>query len=170
MARDTKEEVLRMMQGENFRSKKREIQAIQKDIATVRGIIADGHARYIKQRLRLRSKKAATEDPFADLSGYNSKKDIQEAYGWEIISEAEMDRLNALWDAREASLSADGKYEDRVTRMLEKALSSIADEYIDRLMDFQELERRMEADAERIAKENRQRNWERTYGRGAAYG
>ena len=62
---DTKEEVLRMMQGENFRSKKREIQAIQKDIATVRGIIADGHARYIKQRLRLRSKKAATEDPFA---------------------------------------------------------------------------------------------------------
>lgn len=81
-----------------------------------------------------------------------------------------MDRLNALWDAREASLSADGKYEDRVTRMLEKALSSIADEYIDRLMDFQELERRMEADAERIAKENRQRNWERTYGRGAAYG
>ena len=170
MARDTKEEIMQLLQGEDFKSQKREIQALQKDIATARGIIADGQARYIKQRLRLRSKKAATEDPFADLAGYNSKKDIQEAYGWEIISEAEMDRLNALWDAREASLSADGKYEDRVTRMLEKALSSIADEYIDRLMDFQELERRMEADAERIAKENRQRNWERTYGRGAAYG
>lgn len=170
MARDTKEEIMQLLQGEDFKSQKREIQALQKDIATARGIIADGQARYIKQRLRLRNKKAATEDPFADLSGYNSKKDIQEAYGWEIISEAEMDRLNALWDAREASLSADGKYEDRVTRMLEKALSSIADEYIDRLMDFQELERRMEADAERIAKENRQRNWERTYGRGAAYG
>ena len=170
MARDTKEEIMQLLQGKDFKSQKREIQALQKDIATARGIIADGQARYIKQRLRLRNKKAATEDPFADLAGYNSKKDIQEAYGWEIISEAEMDRLNALWDAREASLSADGKYEDRVTRMLEKALSSIADEYIDRLMDFQELERRMEADAERIAKENRQRNWERTYGRGAAYG
>lgn len=170
MARDTKAEIMQLLQGKNFKSQKREIQALQKDIATARGIIADGQARYIKQRLRLRSKKAATDDPFADLSGYNSKKDIQEAYGWEIISEAEMDRLNALWDAREASLSADGKYEDRVTRMLEKALSSIADEYIDRLMDFQELERRMEADAERIAKENRQRNWERTYGRGAAHG
>lgn len=170
MARDTKEEIMQLLQGKDFKSQKREIQALQKDIATARGIIADGQARYIKQRLRLRSKKAATDDPFADLSGYNLKKDIQEAYGWEIISEAEMDRLNALWDAREASLSADGKYEDRVTRMLEKALSSIADEYIDRLMDFQELERRMEADAERIAKENRQRNWERTYGRGAAYG
>lgn len=170
MARDTKEEIMQLLQGKDFKSQKREIQALQKDIATARGIIADGQARYIKQRLRLRSKKAATDDPFADLSRYNLKKDIQEAYGWEIISEAEMDRLNALWDAREASLSADGKYEDRVTRMLEKALSSIADEYIDRLMDFQELERRMEADAERIAKENRQRNWERTYGRGAAYG
>lgn len=170
MARDTKEEVLRMMQGENFRSKKREIQAIQKDIATVRGIIADGHARYIKQRLRLRSKKAATEDPFADLSGYNSKKDIQEAYGWEIISEAEMDRLNALWDARETSLSATGQYEDRVTKMLEKALDSVADEYIDLLADFRELERRMEANAERIARENRQRNWERSHGGGATYG
>lgn len=170
MARDTKEEIMQLLQGKNFKSQKREIQALQKDIATARGIIADGQARYIKQRLRLRSKKAATDDPFADLSGYNSKKDIQEAYGWEIISEAEMDRLNALWDAREASLSADGKYEDRVTRMLEKALSSIADEYIDCLMDFQELERRMEADAERIAKENRQRNWERAYGGGSAHG
>lgn len=81
-----------------------------------------------------------------------------------------MDRLNALWDAQEASLSADGKYEDRVTRMLEKALSSVTDEYIDRLMDFQELERRMEADAERIARENRQRDWERSHKGGAAYG
>ena len=170
MARDTKEEVLRMMQGENFRSKKREIQAIQKDIATVRGIIADGQARYIKQLLRLRSRKAVAKNPFADLDGYNSKKDIQEAYGWEIISEAEMDRLNALWDARETSLSATGQYEDRVTKMLEKALDSVADEYIDLLADFRELERRMEANAERIARENRQRNWERSHGGGATYG
>lgn len=170
MSRDTKEEVLRIMQGEDFRSKKREIQAIQRDIATARGIIADGQARYIKQRLRLRSRKAAMENPFVDLDGYNLKKDIQEAYGWEIISEAEMDRLNALWDAREASLSAAGKYADRVTQMLERALNCIADEYIEQLVDFQELERRMEADAERIAKENRQRNWERSHGGGVTFG
>ena len=79
MARDPKEEIMQLLQGEDFKSQKREIQALQKDIATVRGIIADGQARYIKQRLRLRSKKAATEDPFADLAGYNSKKDIQGA-------------------------------------------------------------------------------------------
>lgn len=170
MSRTTKEDVLQMLQGQDFRDQKREIRTLQKDIATARGIIADGIARYIKQRLRLRSKKAAEENPFADLEGYNSRKDIQEAYGWEIITEAEMDRLNALWDAREASLSAAGKYEDRVTKILERALNSVADEYIDQLADFQELERQMETDAERIAQENRQRNWERAHGGGVAHG
>lgn len=170
MSGTTKEEVLQVLQGNDFRAQQREIQAIQKDIATARGIIADGQTRYIQQRLRLRSKKAAEENPFADLEGYNSRKDIQEAYGWEIITEAEMDRLNALWDAREASLSSSGKYENRVTQMLERALSAIGDEYIDQLSDFQELERRMEAEAERIAQENRQRDWERAYGGGVAYG
>ena len=103
-----------MLQRQDFRDQKREIRTLQKDITTARGIIADGIARYIKQRLRLRSKKAAEENPFADLEGYNSRKDIQEAYGWEIITDAEMDRLNALWGAREASLSAAGKYEDKL--------------------------------------------------------
>lgn len=81
-----------------------------------------------------------------------------------------MDRLNALWDAREASLSAAGKYEDRVTKMLERALNCIGEDYIEQILDFQELERRMAADAERIAQENRQRDWERTHGGGVAYG
>lgn len=170
MSKTTKEEVLKILQGEDFRERQREIRAIQKDISTARGVIADGIARYKKARLRVRSKKVATENPFADLEGYNSKKDIQEAYGWEIITEAEMDRLNALWDAREASLSAAGKYEDRVTKILERALNSVADEYIDQLADFQELERQMETDAERIAQENRQRNWERAHGGGVAHG
>ena len=170
MSKTTKEEVLKILQGEDFRERQREIRAIQKDITTARGVIADGIARYKKARLRVRSKKVATENPFADLEGYNSKKDIQEAYGWEIISEAEMDRLNILWDARKASLSAAGKYEDRVTKMLERALNSVADEYIDQLADFQELERRMDADAERIAQENRQRNWERAHGGGVVCG
>lgn len=170
MSRTTKEEVLLLLQGEDFRAQQREIRSIQKDIATARGIIADGQVRYIKQRLRLRSRKAAVENPFADLDGYNSKRDIQDAYGWELISEAEMDRLNVLWAAREASLSTSGKYEDRVTQMLERALNVIVDEYIDQLADFQELERRIEAEAERIAKENQQRNWERKYGGGVEHG
>lgn len=170
MSRTTKEEVLLLLQSEDFRAQQREIRSIQKDIATARGIIADGQTRYIKQRLRLRSKKAAEENPFADLEGYNSRKDIQEAFGWEIITEAEMDRLNALWEARESSLSATGRYEDRVTQMLERAMNAVGDEFIDQLSDFQEMERRMEADAERIACENRQREWERKHGGGIADG
>lgn len=170
MSKTTKEEVLLLLQGEDFRAQQREIRSIQKDIATARGIIADGQTRYIKQRLRLRSRKTAVENPFVDLDGYNSKRDIHDAYGWEIITEAEMDRLNALWDAREASLSSSGRYEDRITQMLERALNAIGDEYIDQLSDFQELEQRMEAEAERIAQENRQRDWERAHGGGIVHG
>ena len=170
MARTTKGEVLELFQGAEFRQKQREIQAIRKDIATARCIIADGRTRYIKKRLRLRSKNAAEENPFADLANYNSREDIRNAYGWEIITEHEMDRLMALWEAREISLSTTGKYEDRVTQMLERALNAIGDEYIDQLSDFQELERRMDADAERIARENQQREWDRKYGGGAARG
>lgn len=162
MARTTKQEVLELFQGSEFRQRKREIQKIQKDISKARGIIADGRRRYIKQHLRLRSKKAV-EDPFADLADYDTREDIRTAYGWEFISEAEMDRLMALWDAREASLSATGKYEDRVTQMLEKALNIIGEEFMDELWEFQELERKMEAEAEQIARENRQREWEREH-------
>ena len=63
MSRTTKQEVLELFQDRDFRNRKREILALQKDISTARGVIADGKARYIKQRLRLRSKKAA-ENPF----------------------------------------------------------------------------------------------------------
>lgn len=170
MSRTTKEEVLQVLQGQDFRERQREIRAIQKDIATARGVIADGIARYKKTRLRVRSKKAAEENPFADLANYNSREDIRNAYGWEMISETEMDRLITLWDAREASLSTAGTYEDRVTQMLQRALNLIADEYIDQLSDFQELERRMDADAERIARENQQRDWDRNYGGGVSHG
>lgn len=162
MTRTTKEEALEVLQGQNFREQKREISAIQKDIATARGVIADGIARYKKARLRVRSKKTANENPFAELEGYRIKQDIQDDYGWGIISEAEMDRLNALWDARENSLSSSGKYDDRVTQMLERALNAVGDEYADELFDFAERQRRMEADSERIAGENRQRDWDRS--------
>lgn len=105
--------------------------------------------------MRAKNKKVAEENPFADLEQFNSRQAIQDAYGWELITKAEMDRLNALWDAREASLSTTEKYEDRVALMLEKALNGIGDEYIEQLMDFRELERKMQAEAECIARENR---------------
>ena len=165
MSRTTKQEVLELFQDRDFRNRKREILALQKDISTARGVIADGKARYIKQRLRLRSKKTA-ENPFSALEGYNTREEIRNDYGWEIISEAEMDRLMLLWDAREASKAADGTFEDRVTTMLDMALASVGEQFQDAIMEFRDLEQRMDADAERVARENQQREWERKYGGG----
>lgn len=165
MSRTTKQEVLELFQDRNFQDRKKEILALQRDISTARGVIADGKKRYIKQRLRLRSKKAA-ENPFAALEGYNTREDIRNDYGWEFISEAEMDRLMLLWDAREASKAADGMFEDRVTAMLDLALASVGEQFLDEIREFLNLERRMDADAERIALENRQREWDRKYGGG----
>ena len=165
MSRTTKQEVLELFQDRDFRNRKREILALQKDISTARGVIADGKARYIKQRLRLRSKKTA-ENPFSALEGYNTREEIRNDYGWEIISEAEMDRLMLLWDAREANKAADGTFEDRVTTMLDMALASVGEQFQDEIMEFRDLEQRMDADAERIARKNQQREWERKYGGG----
>lgn len=67
-------------------------------------------------------------------------------------------------------MSTSGKYEDRVAQLLERALNSVGDEYVDQLLDFQEMERQMEAEAEHIARENQQRDWERKYGGGVAHG
>ena len=165
MSRTTKQEVLELFQDKDFRNRKREILALQKDISTARGVIADGKARYIKQRLRLRSKKTA-ENPFSALEGYNTREEIRNDYGWEIISEAEMDRLMLLWDVREANKAADGTFEDRVTTMLDMALASVGEQFQDAIMEFRDLEQRMNADAERVARENQQREWERKYGGG----
>lgn len=121
MSRTTKEEVLQAFQGEDFRQKKREIQAIQKDIATARGIIVDGRNRYIKQHLRLRNKKAAAENPFADLDAYNSQRDIQDTCGWELITEAEMDIIvgspSALATAMNRTQSHDSLLMERLQSM-----------------------------------------------------
>lgn len=81
-----------------------------------------------------------------------------------------MDRLNTLWIARETSLSSSGEYEDRVTQLLERALNGIGDEFIDQLLAFQEMERQLEAEAEKIAHENQQREWKQKYGGGLAHG
>lgn len=164
MSRTTKREILDLIQTVEFRQQKQEIEAIQKDISTARGVIADGIARYTKARLRVRSKKAARDNPFADLDKYNSLREIQDAYGWELISEAEMDRLTALWAARESSLSSSGKYEDRVTQMLERAMNTVGESYIDQVQDFRKREQQMVTEAERIARENLQREWERKHG------
>ena len=142
-----------------------EAKQIRKDLETARAVIADGLARYKKKKLKARSKKAAQEDPFAELAGYESRQQIQDEYGWETITEARMDKLLALWDLREESQrrKADDGFHDRVTDMLETAMWGLVDPYADFLAGFDEKQRQKERDAEKVARENNERTWEREH-------
>ena len=138
-----------------FLSQQREAEAIRKDIATARGIIADGLLRYKKKMLHARNRKQVEDmSMFTELDDYGSKRDIQDAYGWELISSKTMDRLNDLWDAREQVIANQGRFADRVTQMLEHAMGNCGDTYADTLEEFDEVVRRDKDDRARIEREN----------------
>ncbi len=138
-----------------FQEQQREAKAIRKDISTARGIISDGIQRYKKKMLHARSKKQAEDlSVFAELDQYGSKRDIQDAYGYDFITEATMDRLNDLWDAREQYINARGQFEDRVSQMLTRAMNRVGDVFMETLEEFDALERRVKEDSIRIEREN----------------
>lgn len=94
-------------------------------------IIRDALARYVKEKTRARSKKAAQERDgilksvrFDKLKEYNRFEDIQECYGWELITEKERDELEALWIERDNlknHTDENGIYQDLVTKALGNA-------------------------------------------------
>lgn len=132
------------------------IEQIKKDRDTARKYIKDALARYRKDKTRSRSK-AKAEDPFADLQPYSSREDIRDAFGWEIISEKEMDRLIKLWDLREESKNKT-TLEDRVTEMLELAFRACGSEYDEEILDYEKKRADQWHEAERIARENLMRS------------
>ena len=132
------------------------IEQIKKDRDTARKYIKDALARYRKDKTRSRSK-AKAEDPFADLEPYSSREDIRDAFGWEIITEKEMDRLIKLWDLREESKNKT-TLEDRVTEMLELAFRACGSEYDEEIMDYEKKRADQWHEAERIARENLMRS------------
>jgi len=117
----------------DFTKQQREAASIRADISKANKIVLDARARYIKAKLKVRNKKQLEEMEvlFADLADYNSKEEIQDFYGWGGISRTELERLEALWDAREHHISESGNYRDRVVDMLDKALSRIGDDYLE---------------------------------------
>ena len=129
----------------SFKERKEEYDLLLKDIFKAKGIVQEAITRYTKQKLRLRSKKAA-EDPFAELADYRSIEDIQEAYGFELITDVQRRRLIDLWEAREECLSTKQAYEDRVTQMLRRALYGIGEEFRDSLDEFENLQDSLEAE------------------------
>lgn len=100
-------------------------------------IIRDAVARYVKEKTRARSKKATQERDeilksprFDRLKEYERFEDIQECYGWDIITENERDYLEALWMEREELRNYtgdDGIYRDLVTKALFEAETLLMD-------------------------------------------
>ena len=104
------------------KAERRAVEALKKDIQTAQDSIQDAVSRYRKAKLRTRSKaKANSEDIFRPLEEYDSQVDIQNAYGYEMITETEYDRLMELWELRAQSVQKAGPYKDRVVEMLELA-------------------------------------------------
>ncbi len=93
-------------------------------------LINDAKARYVKQKTRAKSKKAALErdavlnsDRFKPLDEYYRFEDINEAYGYDCITESQRDKLEKLWEEREQikSQTFEGVFRDDVTDMLDEA-------------------------------------------------
>ena len=106
-------------------------------------LIDDAKARYIKEKTRARSRKAAmqrdaelTSKRFNVLSDYERFEDIQEAYGCDCITEHERDRLEDLWNEREEIRNRkddSGMYHDDVTHALHEAWVYIQDLWMDEI-------------------------------------
>ena len=112
-----------------------EAQRIRRDITTADDLLKDAITRYKKKKFSVRSKKQAEEitTMFVDLDGYSSTDEIQDAFGYDMITERERDRLMGLWEAREQALRNNGIFTDRVIDMLEIARRVIGDKYRDKL-------------------------------------
>jgi len=144
-----------------YMDKEREAAQIRKDIHTARDIITDGINRYIKKMLRVRSKKQAEDlSVFDELKDYNSIEDIRNAYGWDFITEAQMDRLMEMWEAREKYIDASGKFSDRVTKMLFRIRDLCGGEFAEFLEDFDAMKARRETDIKAIEKRNAEIDYE----------
>lgn len=136
--------------------------AIRKDIETAKNIIREGIAKYKKIKLNARSKKQAEDlNVFDELKDYSSMKDIQDAYGYECISESQYDRLRGLWEARENYIDEQGKFKDRVTELLERALYNCGETFFDQLEEFDAMERKCGEDMVRILSENSANDYKR---------
>lgn len=146
-----------------LKDNKTECVAIRKDISTARGVINEGMLRYVKKKIGARNKAQAAdmELMFKDLEMYESESEIQDAYGWEFISEKECDRLIALWRKRKQYVADSGKFSDRVTQMLQHAMDGIGEEFIDFLNETASAEQTAEKQRKEIEKENARIDHER---------
>lgn len=108
-----------------------EAKEAQKTYWEARSIVNDAQLRYKKKKLNARNKKQAADMQlmFADIKDYRNEEDIRDAYGWDIITEKEMNRLIELWRIKEKYLDKNGKYSDPVTDLLDEIMEKLYEPY-----------------------------------------
>ncbi len=77
---------------------------------------------------------------FKDLDVYSSRGEIDTAYGWDMITAKERERLLDLWDAREKYVAASGEFRDDITDLLQAAITGLSAPYTVFLAETDEAE------------------------------
>lgn len=140
----TEEDVLKEMRHDSKKldDAMDELEELTADLRKASELITNAVIRYRKEKLKKKSLKTATEDgAFSEIEGYTSREEIRNAYGWDMISESEMDRLFYLWDLREQQKQKQKNevYEDNVTQMLFYGIRAIEDKHEARKEELEEI-------------------------------
>lgn len=153
MKETTKEDVLKMMRHDSKQLDEQlsELEALEANLRKASELITGAVIRYRKEKLKKKSLKAAEdENEFAELDDYQTRESIRDCYGYDMITEAEMDRLFYLWDLREEqkTKAKNTVYEDEITKMLHQAANAMEEMYRDRKEELEQLR----WDAEQVAR------------------
>ena len=145
MKETTAEDVLKVMRNDNKKLDQSldELEQLRAAMKKASELIGSAVIRYRKEKLKKKSLKQAEEDdPFAELADYTSRENIRDCYGYDMITEKEMERLFYLWDLREEQKQKKSReiYQDEVTKMLDTAMNAIEDKYRDRKEELEEIE------------------------------
>lgn len=156
MKETTEEEVLKIMRHDNKRLDEAldELEELTADIKKASDLIGSAIVRYRKEKLKKKSLKAAAEeDEFTELADVTTRESIRDLYGWDMITENEMERLFYLWDLREEQKKKKkGEiYQDGVTKLLDTALNAMEDKIRDRKEELEEIQYKALAEARRRA-------------------
>lgn len=112
----TKSELMAEWDSQPGRLKKeREVKAVCKAMDDARAVMQDGLTRYVKKKTKARSMAKAEANPFAELEGWESMEQIQDAYGYGEITADRRDKLTDLWEAREAAQKQEEQQRGRKT-------------------------------------------------------
>ena len=158
-----------LIMAEDAEKAKKTAKEKQEAINRAQRLILDARARYIKEKTRARSKKAAQEREailqsprFKVLEQFDRYEDIQESYGWDYITEEERDRYEELWEEREElrnHTDNNGIYVDLVTEALTEAETAVLNLWEEEIEEAEALVRKFNKQRKQADEELRE--WKR---------